>query len=423
MSQTIVPIARSGKRDRNSPMTGLARQLLTARLGRLLEGQLTLHVQGERLQFGQPSNDLPPVEITVLSSDFWGAVAFGGSVGAAESYINGEWTVTDLTGLIRLMVRNASVLEDLEGGLARLAEPVRRVLHWLNRNDLTGSRKNIAAHYDLGNAFFERMLDPTMAYSSAIYPSETATLHEAQIHKFDTICRKLALRPDDRLLEIGTGWGGLAMHAARHYGAKVTTTTISREQHDYAREAIAKAGLSDRITLLFEDYRALTGQYDKLVSIEMIEAVGHHYLDTYLKTCSDRLSPHGMMLLQAITLQDQSYKAALRQVDFIQRYVFPGSFIPSVSAITTSLAASTDMKVFHLEDFGPHYARTLAAWRNNVFADPQAIRTLGYSDEFLRLWEFYLCYCEGGFLERHIGDVHMLLTKPRCTREPLLVTV
>ena len=420
MSPTIVPTTRRGTINRNPPLTGFARQMLTARLGRLKEGSLTIVTPDEKLHFGHACNDIEPIEITLNSAGFWGAVAFGGSVGAAESYIYGEWTVNDLTGLIRLMVRNAAVLDDLEGGLARFAEPIRRLLHWLNRNDLSGSRKNIAAHYDLGNAFFERMLDPSMAYSSAIYPSTRATLAEAQVHKFDTICRKLHLEKDDQLLEIGTGWGGLAMHAAQHYGAKVTTTTISREQHDYAREAIAKAGLSDRVTLLFEDYRDLRGQFDKLVSIEMIEAVGHQFLDTYLKTCSDRLAPHGMMLLQAITLQDQSYQAALRQVDFIQRYVFPGSFIPSISAITASMAAVTDLKVFHLEDIGPHYARTLAQWRRNVFADPQAIRSLGYSDEFLRLWEFYLCYCEGGFLERHIGDVQMLLTKPRCTREPLL---
>jgi cyclopropane-fatty-acyl-phospholipid synthase len=420
MSPTIVPTSRRGTIDQNPPFTGFARRMLTTRLGRLTEGSLTIIASGEKMHFGHVCRDLPPIEITLNSAGFWGAVAFGGSVGAAESFINGEWTVNDLTGLIRLMVRNAGVLEDLEGGLARVAEPIRRLLHWLNRNDLSGSRKNIAAHYDLGNTFFERMLDPSMAYSSAIYPSNHATLAEAQLHKFDTICRKLQLQKDDRLLEIGTGWGGLAIHAAGHYGAKVTTTTISREQHDYAQEAIAKAGLSDRITLLFEDYRSLTGQFDKLVSIEMIEAVGHQFLDTYLKTCSDRLASHGMMLLQAITLQDQSYQAALRQVDFIQRYVFPGSFIPSISAITASMTAVTDLKLFHLEDIGPHYARTLAEWRRNVFADPDAIRALGYSDEFLRLWDFYLCYCEGGFLERHIGDVQMLLTKPRCTRAPLL---
>ncbi len=421
MSQTIIPTSRPSSTERAPPFTALARRTLTARLARLTDGCLKIASSDGSLSFGQATHDLPIVEIAVHSERFWGAVAFGGSVGAGESYIAGDWQVNDLTALIRLMTRNASVLDDLEGGLAQIVEPARRLLHWFNRNSLTGSRRNIAAHYDLGNAFFERMLDPTMAYSSGIYPSETATLHDAQLHKFDTICRKLALSPGDRLLEIGTGWGGLAIHAAKHYGAQVTTTTISREQFEYAQEAVARAGVTDRVTLLFEDYRALTGTFDKLVSIEMIEAVGHQFLDTYLGTCARRLAPHGMMLLQAITLQDQSYAAALKQVDFIQRFVFPGSFIPSIGAITSSITRATDFKVFHLEDIGPHYARTLADWRHNVFADTDAIRGLGYSDEFLRLWEFYLCYCEGGFMERHIGDVQMLLTKPRCTRAPLLV--
>ncbi len=421
MSQTIIPTSRPSSTERAPPFTALARRTLTARLARLTDGCLKIASSDGSLSFGQATHDLPIVEIAVHSERFWGAVAFGGSVGAGESYIAGDWQVNDLTALIRLMTRNASVLDDLEGGLAQIVEPARRLLHWFNRNSLTGSRRNIAAHYDLGNAFFERMLDPTMAYSSGIYPSETATLHDAQLHKFDTICRKLALSPGDRLLEIGTGWGGLAIHAAKHYGAQVTTTTISREQFEYAQEAVARAGVTDRVTLLFEDYRALTGTFDKLVSIEMIEAVGHQFLDTYLGTCARRLGPHGMMLLQAITLQDQSYAAALKQVDFIQRFVFPGSFIPSIGAITSSITRATDFKVFHLEDIGPHYARTLADWRHNVFADTDAIRGLGYSDEFLRLWEFYLCYCEGGFMERHIGDVQMLLTKPRCTRAPLLV--
>lgn len=420
MSSPLPSAAPPARSESAPPFTALARRQLLDRLSRLTDGRLVLHDSGgEQFEFGRHTDDLPTVELHVLAPHFWGAVAFGGSVGAGESYIHGDWRCNDLTALIRLITRNTAVLENLEGGLARLAEPARRMLHWFNRNNLSGSRRNIAAHYDLGNAFFERMLDPTMAYSSAIYPSAQSTLHEAQVHKFDTICRKLALAPGDRLLEIGTGWGGLAIHAARHYGAQVTTTTISKEQHDYARAAVERAGLAERVTLLFDDYRDLRGTYDKLVSIEMIEAVGHQFLDTYLGTCSQRLADHGLMLLQAITLQDQAYDAALRQVDFIQRFVFPGSFIPSITAITASLTRATDLKVFDLEDIGAHYARTLADWRRNVFADPTAVKDLGYSDEFLRLWEFYLCYCEGGFAERHIGDVQLLLTKPRCRRAPL----
>jgi cyclopropane-fatty-acyl-phospholipid synthase len=263
------------------------------------------------------------------------------------------------------------------------------------------------------------MLDPTMAYSCGIYPTTSSSLHEAQLAKFDAICRKLDLKPTDHLVEIGTGWGGLAIHAAQHFGCRVTTTTISKEQHDYAREAIRAAGLEARITLLLDDYRDLRGQFDKLVSVEMIEAVGARFLDTYLSTCSRLLKPDGCLLLQAITLQDQYYEDALKAVDFIQRFVFPGSFIPSVTAITTAARRATDLKLFHLEDIGPHYATTLRDWRLNVEAQVEKIQALGYSDEFLRLWEFYLCYCEGGFAERQLGDVQMLFTKPRCRRASL----
>jgi cyclopropane-fatty-acyl-phospholipid synthase len=291
---------------------------------------------------------------------------------------------------------------------------MRRALHWANRNSRDGSRRNIAAHYDLGNDFFALFLDETLAYSCGVFEREDATLHEAQLAKFDRICRRLRLTAADHLLEIGTGWGGLAIHAAARYGCRVTTTTISREQHALAAQRIAQAGLEDRVTLLLEDYRDLDGSYDKLVSVEMIEAVGHQYLDDYTAQCSRLLAPEGAMLLQAITIQDQFYEAALESVDFIQRYIFPGSFIPSVTAIVDSVRRSTDMKVFHLEDIGPHYATTLGRWRTSFLARLDDVRRLGYPESFLRMWDFYLCYCEGGFLERQLGDVQMLLTKPRC---------
>jgi cyclopropane-fatty-acyl-phospholipid synthase len=273
--------------------------------------------------------------------------------------------------------------------------------------------RNIAAHYDLGNELYELMLDESMAYSCGIFEREDATLHEAQIAKFDAVCRKLALGPRDHLLEIGTGWGGLAIHAATRYGCRVTTTTISHEQHVYARDKIAALGLNERITLLLEDYRDLTGRFDKLVSIEMIEAVGADHQDEYFARASELLQPNGAMLIQAITLQDQLYENALRTVDFIQRYVFPGSFIPSVSAMADAIRRATDMKIVQLEDIGPHYARTLREWRRRFHASQGRVRQLGFPDSFVRLWEFYLCYCEGGFAERQLGDVQMLLAKPR----------
>lgn len=419
MKPTLVPTSRSATSREVSGIAALGRRALLGTLQGLKHGQLTV-IDGESThRFGQASALAPDVTLEVLDRRFWADAAFGGTLGAGESYIHGHWRADDLTALIRLMVINRDLMNGLEGGLALFSAPLRRLLHWINRNTKDGSRKNIAAHYDLGNDFFELMLDATMAYSCGIYATAESSLHDAQLAKFDAICRKLDLKPTDHLVEIGTGWGGLAIHAARDYGCRVTTTTISREQHAYAAAAIAKAGLSGRITLLLDDYRDLKGQYDKLVSVEMIEAVGAQFLDTYVATCSRLLKPDGCMLLQAITLQDQYYEQALKAVDFIQRFVFPGSFIPSVTAITNAVRRATDLKVFHLEDIGPHYARTLGDWRRNVNTHRARVQALGYSDEFLRLWEFYLCYCEGGFAERQLGDVHMLLTKPRCRRAPM----
>jgi len=320
------------------------------------------------------------------------------------------------------MVVNREFMNDVDSGWSRLSAPLLKGAHWLNRNDKDGSRRNIAAHYDLGNRFFELFLDETMAYSCGIFSSPETTLREASEAKFDAACSKLGLQPGQHLLEIGTGWGGLAIHAARHYGCHVTTTTISREQYELARERIARAGLADRVTLLLEDYRDLRGQYDALVSIEMVEAVGHHYLDTYFRQCSRLLKPTGAMLLQAITIRDQFYAQAIGSVDFIKRFVFPGSFIPSVRALVDSAARVTDLKLFHLEDIGPDYARTLRLWRERFLARLPEVRAQGYPDSFVRMWEFYLCYCEGGFEERQLGDVQMLLTKPR-SRRAVIATI
>ncbi|MFO1502274.1 MAG: cyclopropane-fatty-acyl-phospholipid synthase family protein [Steroidobacteraceae bacterium] len=396
----------------------LARKALLQRLALLRDGEIRLHEAGNVHRFGARTARCGlAATLTVRDPQFWSLAAGGGTVGAGESYINGHWRCDDLTALVRIMVLNRHVMQEMEHGLAaRASALLRRLLHWANRNSRSGSARNIAAHYDLGNDLYRLMLDDTMAYSCGIYLSEDATLHEASIAKFDAVCRKLALTSSDHLVEIGTGWGGLAIHAAENYGCRVTTTTISREQHEFAKEKIAARGLADRITLLFKDYRDLSGKFDKLVSIEMIEAVGAKYLDTYFAKCSSLLKPGGAMLLQAITLQDQFYRQALKSVDYIQRFVFPGSFIPSVTAIADSVTRVTDMKLFNLEDIGPHYAPTLKAWRERFFANLDKVRALGYPDSFIRLWEFYLCYCEGGFAERQLGDVQMLLTKPDCRR-------
>jgi cyclopropane-fatty-acyl-phospholipid synthase len=401
--------------DRDTLLQRLGRKLFLAKLAELRHGELTVIDAGERRTFGQRSADCDlHATLEVLHPQTYADAAFGGTIGGGEAYIRGYWRTDDLTSLIRLFIVNREVMESVEGGAALATAPLRRILHWLNRNSPDGSRRNIAAHYDLGNDLFALFLDDTMAYSCGVFEREDATLHEAQVAKFERACRRLRLSPSDHLLEIGTGWGGLALHAASRYGCRVTTTTISREQHDWARERIRAAGLSDRVTLLLDDYRDLRGRYDKLVSIEMIEAVGHQFLDTYTAQCSRLLEPHGAMLLQAITIRDQIYAEALESVDFIQRYIFPGSFIPSVTAIADSVRRATDMKVFHLEDIGPHYATTLRRWRERFFERIDDVRRLGYSEQFVRMWDFYLCYCEGGFLERQLGDVQVLLTKPRC---------
>ncbi|MGA0027008.1 MAG: class I SAM-dependent methyltransferase [Steroidobacteraceae bacterium] len=401
------------------PLQALGRRALLAALSRLNGGRLTVSDRVGSHSYGPGGAGSPEVRIEVHDPAFWADAAFGGTVGAGESYIRGDWSCDDLTGLVRLMVANRAVMNAMDGGMALVSAPLRRILHWVHRNNPQGSRRNIAAHYDLGNDLFRLFLDETMAYSCGIFTRPDASLHEASLAKFDAICRKLDLRPGERLVEIGTGWGGLAIHAARHYGVEVTTTTISREQHDYAREWIDREGLGGQITLLLDDYRDLQGRFDKLVSVEMIEAVGHRYLGTYLGKISALLEPHGAALIQAITLQDQYYQQALRSVDFIQRFIFPGSFIPSVTVILEAMRDQTDLKLFHLEDIGPHYATTLRHWRERFMARLPEVRALGYPDEFIRMWEFYLCYCEGGFLERQLGDVHLLLTKPGCRRVPI----
>jgi cyclopropane-fatty-acyl-phospholipid synthase len=403
-----------------SPLLRLACSAVRRALAQLELGELRLIDADGETRFGHRSPRCGlSATLRILDPRFYLDTALGGSVAAGEAYIHGLWSCDDLTALTRIMVLNRAALSGLEGGLARLSRPLYKLYHHLHRNSRTGSARNIAAHYDLGNELYRLMLDDTMAYSCGIFESEHATLQQASQAKFDAACRKLALRPSDRLLEIGGGWGGLAIHAAQRYGCHVTTTTISKAQHEYARARIAAAGLQNRVTLLLEDYRELKGRYDKLVSIEMIEAVGADYLDGYFGRCSALLERDGAMLLQAITIQDQLYAQALRSVDYIQRFIFPGSFIPSITALAAAVCRASDLKVFHLEDIGPHYARTLAEWRRNFFAHLPQVRRLGYDDGFIRLWEFYLCYCEGGFAERQLGDVQILLTKPDCRRAPV----
>ncbi len=422
MTDSIIPSEpRAVRAKRAGAAERLARVMLLELLEQLSRGKLTLFEGDRTYTFGKPNADFPlEASVTIHHPRFYSHTVFGGSVGSAEAYINGYWTTDDLTTLIRILTLNDDVFSRMEKGLARLAAPLNRLFHFLNKNTRRGSRDNILAHYDLGNDFYKLFLDDTLTYSCGIFETEASSLKDASIAKYDRICRKLRLGPQDHVLEIGAGWGGFAIHAAGHYGCRITSTTISDNQHRLAAERIAAAGLSDKITLLKEDYRDLTGRFDKLVSIEMIEAVGHHFLDTFFRVCSDRLKSDGMFLLQAITIRDQVFEKHKRSVDFIKRFIFPGSCIPSVTAICQSIARATDFKLFHMEDITAHYARTLREWRRRFFMEIDKVRALGYSDAFIRMWEYYLCYCEGGFAERYIGDVQMLFTKPMSRPDPLL---
>ena len=399
--------------------SALLRRGVLRQLSQLKSGHLVITVNGERLIFGDSGAGLVG-EVQIHDTSVWGMIASNGSIGAGEAFIHGYWSSPDLTKVIRVLVSNMDVLDAMEGGLARLGRPLIRGLHWINRNTRKGSQKNIAAHYDLGNDMFEQFLDPTMMYSAAQFLTADDTLEQAQLNKLQRICQKLDLKPADHLLEIGTGWGSMALYAAQHYGCKVTTTTLSKEQFDYTQTRIEALGLQEQVTLLLEDYRDLTGQYDKLVSIEMIEAVGHHFLPSYFKQCARLLKPHGLMLLQAITIREQRYEQAKSSVDFIQRYIFPGGALPSVQKMLEIVGKDTDMNLMHMEDFGLHYAKTLRLWHENFRRAHGRLTELGYDEYFLRLWEFYLCYCEGGFLERSIGTAQLLLAKPAAMPEPLL---
>jgi cyclopropane-fatty-acyl-phospholipid synthase len=403
------------QKSRSKWVAEFAKAQILKRLQGLHYGQITL-VDGKDLyKFG--TNDEISATVYVHDTRFYGEIAFGGSIGAGEAYMLGYWTADNLTDVIRLMCINQSVMDTLEGGYQWLTKPLLQVLHWLNSNTTEGSRKNIAAHYDLGNDMFALFLDPTMMYSCAIFNQATPNLQAASELKLKIICDKLDLKATDNVVEIGTGWGGFAIYAVTHYGCHVTTTTISKQQYELAKARVKAAGLEDKITLLLEDYRHLTGTFDKLVSIEMIEAVGHKFYDTYFAKVSTLLKPNGLALIQAITIADQRYENAKQSVDFIQRYIFPGSCIPSNTAMLNSITNMTNLRLFNLEDIGPHYATTLKMWREAFFEQIKEVRKLGYSEEFIRMWEFYLSYCEGGFVERALGNVHLLLAKPDNRRE------
>ena len=376
-------------------------------------GELVIYDSGEIHRFGGGDLSIAPsASVTIHQPSAYSRILMGGTMGAAEAYIYGDWSTDQLTNVTRVFSANMPILESMKNNQNWLIKAALKLAHAARKNSLTGSRENIAAHYDLGNDFFSLFLDPTLMYSSAVFPPNCDNLTEASQHKLKLICEDLELKPTDHLIEIGTGWGGMAIYAAENYGCKVTTTTISREQLEHARAEVEKRGLQDKITLLFEDYRDLSGQFDKLVSIEMIEAVGHEYFDTYFNCVSNLLKPDGKAVIQAITINKQRYDDYRKSVDFIKRYIFPGGCLPSLNVISGALTRRTDMQIIDLRDIALDYARTLQHWHDAFMAELDAVKALGFDEKFIRMWRFYLSYCEGGFRERIIGTYQITMAKP-----------
>lgn len=421
MPDLAPPLDSVAARPKLSWFSRRLRDAVLAKLQGIEEGRIALtDCDGRRFHFGNDQGDGSSLcaALTVRDEAFWWRLVTSGTVGAGEAFMEGEWDCDDLVSLVRILLRNRKQLDALDGGAVRLRGLALRLLHALRRNTRGGARRNIAAHYDLSNDFFRLFLDRDhLMYSCAIFAHPGETLEQAQRRRLETVCRKLELSPGDRVIEIGSGWGGFACYAAEHYGCHVTTATISRQQYEYCRHLMAKRGLEGRVDVVFCDYRDLKGCYDKLVSLEMIEAIGHEYLPIYFAKVAELLAPHGMALIQAITIEEQRYEQARRSVDFIKRYIFPGSFIPAVAPIMAAVARASDLRLFHLEDIGPSYALTLREWRHRLLAAAEEVTALGFDRRFQRMWEFYLAYCEGGFAERVLGDVQMLLVKPRCRRD------
>lgn len=384
----------------------VARWLLFRLLSGLRVGSVTVREGAQTFHFGDMSASLH-ADVEVLNPGLYWRLLTGGSLAAAEAWMDGEWETHQLTTLLQILALNSRVLGRLEQGFRLLGKPIERIRHWTRRNARRQARENIAAHYDLGNAFYSHFLDEELLYSSAIFTHDEQDLAVAQQAKMARLCEQLALTADDHLLEIGTGWGAMAEYAARHYHCRVTTTTLSQEQYTWAKVRIARAGLADRVEVLLCDYRDLTGEYDKLVSIEMIEAVGQRYLPTFFRTCQARLRPGGKMAIQAITIQDQRYRDYSKSVDFIQRYIFPGGFLPSVTVMSDLMTRHTDFVVRNLFDMGPDYARTLAHWRQRFVQAWHEIEPLGFDERFRRMWLYYFGYCEAGFNARTISVVQL----------------
>tara|TARA_A100001011_G_scaffold144386_1_gene152542 strand:- start:972 stop:2231 length:1260 start_codon:yes stop_codon:yes gene_type:complete len=391
-------------------LTSIFKSGLQKKFKNLKTGHISINDGDETFSFGDSSSD-EKVSVDIHSQEFYVMTGSGGALGIAEAYVAGYWSSDDVVKLFQIILRNRDILLSLEKGFAKLVKPINKMIHRGRQNTLKGSKENILAHYDLSNDFYKLWLDPSMTYSCAFFNNDSVTLEEASIEKLDRICRKLDLSEDDSVLEIGTGWGSFSIHAAKNYGCKVTTTTISDAQFDYARSRIKDEGLESKITLINKDYRDLDGKYDKIVSIEMIEAVGYEYIPDYFSKLSSLLKNNGLVALQGITYNDQNFEVYKNSVDFIKKYIFPGSCLISVAQIIDVIKKDTDLAMVDMEDITKHYAVTLNRWRKNFMDVIPKVKEMGYSQAFINMWEFYFLYCEAGFSERNIGDVQMIFAK------------
>lgn len=404
-------------------LASIAKKLLFSRLEAIQVGRLTVEENGERRTFGsidinEKIDTALTATIVIHNPEAYTRILFNSATGSGEAYMLGFWSSPNLVNVVRVIVANQASLKNMDSGWSWLSKYVSRFGELARANTKQGSRRNIAAHYDLSNTFFRLFLDDTMMYSSAIFKDPSTSLEEAAIAKLAHICKRLRLSSQDHLLEIGTGWGGMAIYAAKNYGCKVTTTTISHEQYALACERVKQENLEDRITVLKQDYRDLTGTFDKIVSIEMVEAVGYQFYTSFFNKCSHLLKDDGLMLMQAITTQDKRFEKEKNQTDFIRKYIFPGGCLPSNEIVAKHIAQDTDMHIVGLEDITLDYAQTLACWRDRFFKRVDEVKALGFDDVFIRMWDFYLCYCEGGFRERVINTSQFMFAKPRCKHLP-----
>ena len=399
----------------SSSKKGFFEKTFLSQLRKITEGTLRIDTPSDSFILGNSSRKGVYAQIRVSDKAFFRKACLGGSLGVADSFADGDWSSSDLVMLFRLFLKNQRVMDGMESGWATLLNKLARWSYAIGqKNTIKGSRKNIALHYDLGNDFYELMLDPTMTYSCGIFGTTESTLEEASLAKYDRIIDQLEITPEHHVLEIGCGWGGFAHRLAETTEAKLTATTISESQHRYAVDRIRENGWEDRVSIVKQDYRNLSGEYDRIVSIEMIEAVGQEYLPSYFSKISDLLAPAGAALIQGITMPDHRYEQYLKEVDYIRTRVFPGSCVPSASAMIAAAVKQSDLRPASLHDFGYHYARTLREWRMRFKENENEIAALGHNESFRRAWVYYLCYCEAGFEEGYTGDVHLLLAKPEC---------